>query len=63
VAGLAFLAVAGVTVATLSALQRRVVRTTAVVESTERGAFVESQSGQRTFPAAAITVAMETWWP
>lgn len=41
VAGLVCLAVAGVTVATLGALQRRVVRTTAVVESTERGAFVE----------------------
>jgi hypothetical protein len=50
VAGLAFLAVAGVTVATLSALQRRVVRTTVLVESTDRGAFVESQSGQRSFP-------------
>jgi hypothetical protein len=42
--------VAGVTVATLGALQRRVVRTTAVVESTERGAFVESESGRRSFP-------------
>ena len=49
-AGLVCLAVAGVTVATLGALQRRVVRTTAVVESTERGAFVESQTGQRSFP-------------
>jgi hypothetical protein len=50
VAGLVCLAVAGVTVATMGALQRRVVRTTAVVESTERGAFVESQTGQRSFP-------------
>ena len=49
-AGLVCLAVAGVTVATLGALQRRVVRTTAVVESTEQGAFVESESGQRSFP-------------
>jgi hypothetical protein len=50
VAGLACLAVAGVTVATLGVLQRRVVRATAVVESTERGAFVESESGRRSFP-------------
>lgn len=49
-AGLVCLAVAGVTVATLGALQRRVVRTTAVVQSTERGALVESQTGQRSFP-------------
>jgi len=50
VAGLACLAVAGVTVATRTAAERRSVRATAVVESTERGAFVESESGQRSFP-------------
>jgi hypothetical protein len=39
-----------VAVATRSASQRRSVEATAVVESTERGAFVESETGQRTFP-------------
>ena len=61
-------------VATRSAAQRRSVAATAVVESTERGAFVESQTGQRSFPvyghvrgvglillaAAAINFAVET---
>jgi hypothetical protein len=50
VAGLVCLAVAGVAVATRSASQRRGVEATAVVESTERGAFVESETGQRSFP-------------
>ena len=49
-AGLVCLAVAGVTVATLTAFERRAVLASAVVESTERGAFVESETGQRSFP-------------
>ena len=44
---------AGVTVATRTAFERRAVTAPAVVESTDRGAFVESQSGQRTFPVFA----------
>jgi hypothetical protein len=50
VAGLVCLAVAGVTVATRTAAERRSVRATAVVESTRRGAFVESETGRRSFP-------------
>jgi hypothetical protein len=50
VAGLACLAVAGVTVATRSASARRSVPVTAVVEAAERGALVESETGQRSFP-------------
>jgi hypothetical protein len=45
--------VAGVTVATRTAFERRAVTATAVVESTERGAFQESETGQRTFPVFA----------
>jgi hypothetical protein len=47
------LAVAGVTVATQTAFERRAVTAPAVVESTDRGAFVESETGQRTFPVFA----------
>jgi hypothetical protein len=53
VAGLVCLAVAGVTVATRTAAERRSVRAAAVVESTSRGAFVESETGQRSFPVFA----------
>ena len=53
VAGLVCLAVAGVTVVTRTAYERRAVTAPAVVESTDRGAFVESESGQRTFPVFA----------
>ena len=49
VAGLACLAVAGVAVATRTATERRSVPVTAVVESTWRGANVESETGQRGF--------------
>jgi hypothetical protein len=45
--------VAGVTVATRTAFERRAVTAPAVVESTDRGAFVESETGQRTFPVFA----------
>ncbi len=44
---------AGLTVATRTTFERRAVTAPAVVESTDRGAFVESQSGQRTFPVFA----------
>jgi hypothetical protein len=49
VAGLAGLAVAGVAVATRTATERRPVPVTAVVESTWRGANIESETGQRGF--------------
>jgi hypothetical protein len=53
-----------VAVATRSASQRRSVEATAVVESTERGAFVESETGQRTFPVYGhVRFAVETWSP
>ena len=41
------------TVATRTAFERRAVTAPAVVESTDRGAFVESETGQRTFPVFA----------
>jgi hypothetical protein len=45
--------VAGVTVATRTAFERRAVTAPAVIESTDRGAFQESETGQRTFPVFA----------